>query len=295
VKSSHAYRDPLLGARARLEARRHEAASGEARLTPSFLARLPMKLQTELAELRAACEEAVSEELESLARAEGLLAAYCAALKDTIAREPAVDAAYRAMPDSVPDPPPRTQPKVGLWWSPEDEAELSSMVNDLTAQLRRAHADVRVVKTGVLSRIVRFRADGSGAAGAPFSLRLELPGEARPFCFLLTLATSVPRAMPRLLLRPEGFLEGLFRSFGVRQHEVGDLAFDGLFVIDGPASSARLLTPAVRAALLELAFFDIPRLVVEGGVATLAFSFDPTPACIGAAVRALLRVRSLPL
>jgi hypothetical protein len=286
-----AYRDPLFGARARLEQRRREAASGEARLTPSFLARLPGELLTELAELRVACEAKVAEELADLARAEGLFAAYCAALEETIAREPDVDAAYRAMPDTVADPAPRGRTRVGLWWSSQHADELEEVTRALAAHLAGLDPGVRVVKTGPdrLSRVARFR-----FKEAPFSLRVELMGTDRPFCFALTLATSVPRAMPRLVLRPEGFLEAFFRSFGVRQIEVGDLAFDGLFVIDGPAG-ARLLTPAVRATLLELAYFDIPRLVVADGVATLSFSFDPTPACIGAAVRALLRMRALPV
>jgi hypothetical protein len=30
-------------------------------------------------------------------------------------------------------------------------------------------------------------------------------------------------------------------------------------------------------------------------VATLSFSFDPVPACVGAAVRALVRLRNVPV
>jgi hypothetical protein len=288
---THAYRDPLLGVQARLEQRRLEAANGESRLSPSFLARLPGEILSRLAELRAACEALAPVELADLARAEDLLAAYCAALRDTIAKEPDVDAAYRAMPETVPDPPPRAFAKVGLWWSAQDDAELSLVVDELAAYLARLDPDARVAKTrpARLSRLARFR-----SRDAPFSLRVELADESRPFCFVLTLATSVPRAMPRLALRPESFAEAFVRSFGARRTEIGDETFDGLFVIDG-SHGARLLTPAVRASLLELAYFDIPRLVVDQGVATLGWSFDPVPGCVGAAVRALSRIRGLPV
>jgi hypothetical protein len=192
------------------------------------------------------------------------------------------------MPDTVADPPPRARTKVGLFWSAQDVVELEEVLDQLAADLARIDPRVRVLRRGKgFSRVARFRAHD-----VPFSLRIELRSTDRPFCFVLTLATSVPRAMPRLVLRPEGFIEALFRSFGVRHTEVGDLAFDGLFVIDGPAGK-RLLTPPVRATLQDLAYFDIPRLVVDGGVATLSFSFDPVPACVGAAIRALVRLRNV--
>jgi hypothetical protein len=73
----------------------------------------------------------------------------------------------------------------------------------------------------------------------------------------------------------------------------GDEGFDGRFVIEGDPFPARSLLGAdVRAALLTIAREDVPDLLVEGGVAVISWSFEPSDRALDAAFFALGRLRT---
>jgi hypothetical protein len=98
--------------------------------------------------------------------------------------------------------------------------------------------------------------------GAPFALRATLyaQGNGQVSEVAMWLVTSIPRALPRLVVRHETLVLSVGKKLGLkREVEVGDTSFDGLFLIEGTKEAAdRYLGTAVRAQLLALSRFDIP-------------------------------------
>ena len=109
------------------------------------------------------------------------------------------------------------------------------------------------------------------------------------------LVTSIPRATPRLLLRPETLLMAFGKALGIKHEiEVGDASFDGLFLIEGSRFAAeRFLVPSIRAHILTLARFDVPTLRVDppSRTASLRWCFEPAPKALDAALRILAFIR----
>jgi hypothetical protein len=109
------------------------------------------------------------------------------------------------------------------------------------------------------------------------------------------LVTSVPRAMPRLLVRHENLVMSLGKVLGLKHEiEVGEPSFDGLFLIEGVAEAVhRLLVPSVRMQLLVLSRFDIPTLEIDPPrrVASIRWRFEPQAKALDAAVRVLAAIR----
>jgi hypothetical protein len=142
------------------------------------------------------------------------------------------------------------------------------------------------------SYVARLRDQGS-----PFALRATLESNANGQVteVTMTLVTSVPRALPRLMVRHESLVLSVGRALGLTYEiEVGDPSFDGLFVIEGSKAAAALyLGPAVRASLLALARFDVPTLEVdpERRMASLRWRFEPAAKALDAALRVLRAVR----
>ena len=111
------------------------------------------------------------------------------------------------------------------------------------------------------------------------------------------VTTSVAAGTPPLRIRPQTFLHGIGKAIGlVRDVEVGDERFDDFFLIDAePDVAKRLLVPSVRKALLAVATFDIPDVVVRDGRADLHFRFEPSERAIRNATLALAAIRSSPV
>lgn len=112
------------------------------------------------------------------------------------------------------------------------------------------------------------------------------------------LVTSIPRALPPLLVRHESLVLSVGRALGLTYEiEVGDPSFDGLFLIEGSKAAANLyLVPMVRGWLLALARFDVPTLEIDPArrLASLRWRFEPAPKALEAAVRILRAVRETP-
>ncbi|MDB4932034.1 MAG: hypothetical protein JWM10_4518 [Myxococcaceae bacterium] len=103
------------------------------------------------------------------------------------------------------------------------------------------------------------------------------------------LLTTARRSSPRLVLRPEA-AAGLGRSG--RSAVTGNPDFDGRFVWEGePGATETLLHPELQRGLRVVSLDDVPTLTVDGGLASLRWSFAPTARSVGAAAAVLLSVR----
>jgi hypothetical protein len=132
--------------------------------------------------------------------------------------------------------------------------------------------------------------------GTPVALLIELGYDAQRVPEVrFALRTTVRRALPKLTLAPETWGHAFPKMLGLlRDRAVGHEAFDTLFLVDTEEPADTLvLEEAVRDALLRLAHFDVPRLEVDGGLATLRFWYASEPPALGAAVGVLAALRAL--
>jgi hypothetical protein len=289
------YRDAHVGLRARiaeLEARIEARAS---ELTETFWDSLAPSLRERLAALRAADVLGSSargtpdgDSLDELTRTEALLAAFLDDLEGLVATLPATEAEWAVLPDEVADPP---EPRFTLpRFTPTDE-EAAAIYRELRMVVRERDREAEIVDHGHMV-LARFR-----DRGAPFALRATLyaQGNGQVSEVAMWLVTSIPRALPRLVVRHETLVLSVGKALGLKHEvEVGDTSFDGLFLIEGTKEAAdRYLRTAVRAQLLALSHFDIPTLDVDPAArtASVLWRFEPAAKALDAAVRILTAVR----
>lgn len=288
--AANSYRDAHVGIRARLADLEVRIRDRESEVTPAFWDSLDDKVREEMRSEREAIELVdPGATLEELARAEQLLSAYLDDLERLIARLPAIEEQWHELPDDVDDPPARRDPwPLGL---PTTE-EWNAMERKLLATVRDRDRDAVVIKDGARTCIARFR-DKS----CPFALRATAytNGNGQIAEVGMTLVTSVPRAMPRLLVRHETLVLSVGKVLGLKHEiEVGEPSFDGLFLIEGaPEAVTRLLVPPVRMQLMVLSRFDIPTLEIDPPrrLASIRWRFEPQPKALDAAVRVLAAMR----
>jgi hypothetical protein len=285
------YRDALLGVRARVVELIARISEREAQVTRAFWETLPGEVREELAVLRAARDHVAAVSLADLADAEGKLAAYLEQLDRLITDLPTMEAEWTQLPDEVDDPPP---PRFSLLEGFATPGEADEVHRAFTAMVRERSADATVHGDSP-SFVARFR-----DRGAPFALRatIDTNGNGQVAEVAMFLVTSIPRALPRLVVRHESLVLSIGRALGLTYEiEVGDPSFDGLFLIEGSRAAADLyLVPAVRGYLLALSRFDVPTLDVdpERRTASLRWRFEPAPKALEAAVRILRAVRETP-
>ncbi|MBX3205232.1 MAG: hypothetical protein KF764_09190 [Labilithrix sp.] len=285
------YRDALVGIRARLVDLDRRIRERETELTDAFWSNLEPYLRERLGELRAALELVGAESLDKLARAEVLLSAYAEELDAWIARAPALEEEWLAVPGDVGDPPP--VPGSGPRLSSVDGREFLRTFGAIVRET--ASPGVELVEDGWWSCIARFR-----HRDAPFVLRASaLPTDrGRIGEVSMQMVTSVARAAPPLLVKHESLFAAVGKAMGWRKEvEVGDASFDGLFFIQGAKSDAsRFLVPKVRSFLMTLARFDVPTLEIDPAkrTASLSWRFEPVASAIEAAVRTLTVIREMP-
>lgn len=291
--AANSYRDPHVGIRARLAELEARIREREAEVTTAFWESLDDAVRENMLAERDAIELVDGNAtLEELARAEQLLAAYLDDLERFIARLPAIEEEWHAMPDEVADPPARRDPwPLGL----PTAAEWNAMERKLLSIVRERDRDATVVKDGARTCIARFH-----DKGCPFALRATAysNGNGQVAEVAMWLVTSVPRAMPRLLVRHETLVMSVGKVLGLKHEiEVGEPSFDGLFLIEGPPEAvARLLVPSLRMQLLVLSRFDIPTLEIDPPrrVASIRWRFEPQAKALDAAVRVLASIRETP-
>ena len=290
TRGVNSYRDAHVGIRARLADLEVRIRERESEVTPAFWDSLDDKVREEMRSQREAIELVdPGATLEELARAEQLLSAYLDDLERLIARLPAIEEQWHELPHDVDDPPARRDPwPLGL---PTAE-EWNAMERKLVATVRDRDRHATVIKDGARTCIARFR-----DKDAPFALRATAytNGNGQIAEVGMTLVTSVPRAMPRLLVRHETLVLSGGKVLGLKHEiEVGEPSFDGLFLIEGaPEAVTRLLVPPVRMQLMALSRFDIPTLEIDPPrrLASIRWRFEPQPRALDAAVRVLGAMR----
>jgi hypothetical protein len=291
--SGDLYRDAHIGLRARIAELEARIEQREAEVTETFWESLAPELREQLAELRsddgrATASSAVDESLESLTRAEARLASFLDDLERVIATLPATEAEWTFVPDEVADPP---EPTFSFRDGAPSEEEATAIFRHFAVMVRERAKDAEIVDRNPMY-LARFR-----ERGIPFALRATLytQGNGQVPEVGMWLVTSIPRALPRLVVRHETLVLSVGKALGLKHEvEVGDTSFDGLFLIEGKKEAADLyLTPAVQAQLLALSRFDIPTLDVDpqARTASLRWRFEPAPKALDAAVRILTAVR----
>jgi hypothetical protein len=159
----------------------------------------------------------------------------------------------------------------------------------------REHARDATIETEAPTFIARFT-----ERGAPFALTATMYPNGNGIVeeVGMWLVTSIPRALPPLLVRHESLVLNIGKALGLRHEiEVGEPSFDGLFLIEGEKEAADLfLVPAVRSNLMALSRYDVPTLEVDpkARVASVRWRFEPAAKAIDAAVRILTWIRSVP-
>ena len=282
------YRDALVGIRARLEDLEARILDREAEVTETFWDSLPKDLRARLTELREGRELATADTFDELTRAEGMLGAYVDELDRLIEALPSVEAEWSEVPDEVEDPPDLDLP---LGYGGPTPEEASVVLRDLIAMVRERARDADVSGNNPVY-LARFR-----ERGCPFALRATLYTQGNGVVSEVDnyLVTTIPRALPPLVVRHESLFSSIGAALGLKHgFEVGDPSFDGLFVVEGTrAAGALYLGSAVCAQLLALSRFDVPTLRVDPAshTASLSWRFEPAAKALDAAVRVLLAVR----
>lgn len=291
------YRDAWVGIRARLAELSVRVREREAEVTEAFWESLEPSVRGELEAMREALDFVHAEtaspaafEFEQLARAEQHLANYLDELERLIGLLPAVEAEWCVLPDEVPDPPSARE-----YWSlftPPTDEEMSELLRSFTATVRERDRTAEITTDNPRSCLARFR-----DRGAPFTLRAtaHTNGKGQISEVSMWLMTSVPRAMPKLVVRHETLALSFGKALGLRHEvEVGEPSFDGLFLIQAAKETVtRLLSPGIRTLLLALARFDVPTLEIDprARIASLQWQFEPSAVALDAAVRVLANIR----
>jgi hypothetical protein len=298
--SEGGYRDGRAGILEHLREAELAVAERNARVTPALLRILPDELGARLAELRAA-SGAADDSLEELTRVVEARAALLDALDEAIALGPSLAAELRDVPDGVPSVPPQDDP----WGPAGTEAAMEQLLYEAQSSAWRLDPDAELTTSG--ARVVgRLTVDGVPLLwlvelGAWVNRNSSMALAEATVTFLRSkhvLEVNVPPALSRLVVRPRTLGDALRRLLHL-DHGLppDDSAFGRALFVEGDEAFARpLLTEPVKERLLACFHQRTFRLVVQGGVASVAWSslgvyshFEPEP--LGSAARALLALR----
>lgn len=239
--------------------------------------------------------------LDAMTAAEQQLTSYLRELQERVQRLPELEASWwQALPDDVQAPIEQRKFWSMGWQMAWSAREIEKAFLQL---VRSLDPEAQLSKTSH-SLEARYRRDG-----APFFWRLSasINKNGEPMELASELTTSVRRSLPSLTLQSESFASTITKAVGLRRElEVGELSFDGQFLINGdrslPAEQQReqvmpLLDAPLRAAILALAKFDVPSLSLEPSVprAVLRWRYpelDPRVHALAEAI--LLQLREHP-
>lgn len=255
------YRDSLAGLAFQVSTKRAVVVSRDQELSPVLRALLPSRLREALATLRPRAL-AEGDTIEKLSDADAALDAMLALYDEGAQLGPKL----RESSDDVADPAP---PAMSAPWLME-EANLIAFRNAFSARVLELAPDTFLARFGDYAYISRFR-----IAGAPFAVVVKAdihPDLAGVTRFEIVVRTSVPPTLASLVLRPEGLHHVVGKALHVvREIETGDPELDSRFWITGAPETSAVFTPAVRAALVELADLG-PVLRLGNGMATLSWT-----------------------
>ena len=272
-----------------------------ARLTPELIA----LLSEELAARLTAWEGALAEEPTTAAEAERVEAdlGELEAVLDAIAAQiPEIEERLDALPRSLPDVLKEGRiPNLGAWgkrisggpWR-QPAAPRAPCWEEPQAWVRHYVHQHTPEAEGTLD-IYLVASDNTQGIYHHGKVRFEveqMPVDLQAWSTTLTFTVPVRESTPDLLLRAEGWLDGLATRFlGRRDAQLGDRDFDDRFLVDADGRVAeRLLDEAARRAILTICDFDEPLLEVAGGLCRLQFATDGKKTAFDAALALLLHI-----
>ena len=290
--SGDLYRDAHVGLRARLGELAAHIVDREGEVTDAFWETVPVGERARLDELRAGLDLVQSDVFEDLTRAEGMLSTYLAELEQRLASLPSLEADWSEVPEDVPSPPVTDR----SWRAGFLRADAASgIARALRWMVREIDREAEVEAEGGLAWLARFRHHD-----CPYALRATILTSANEEVgeVGMSLVTSIPRALPPLVVRHETIVLTLGKALGLKHEvDVGEPSFDGLFLIQGTQEAANLFLSAnVQNHLLTLARFDVPTLTVDPPrrLAMLRWRFEPAAKALDAAMRVLAVIRHTP-
>lgn len=288
-----AYRDRTSGLAERLGSLREDVAARLARLPPATWPRLPAVTSLTLGAAHADLPREAPRTVDEATRHVLVLERMREVLDRAIAEAAELEPRLLSLPDVAPP----LQPVHRFDGVARALHELSRVVEHLglsgwaavAEEAQRAFAGV-VLRRFPDAHVERLGPHASRATlrtqGTPLTLLCEVPPAPFGGAVELRAATSVPLALPRVVLRPE-VVAGL-------DVEIGDADFDGLFDVVAPVEDARaVLVPEVRAPLVRLAWHDVPRVRIGDGHAEIAWTYEPTRDAVDEAAKALVALRKV--
>ncbi len=287
------YRDPLEGVRSRVRDLDASILTLEARFTPAYHQHLPADRAARLSSFRDAAQAVRGSDLAALRATEQVLTDYRDALEEAIAFAPELFAWLDAFPDAPAELEPLGNPNLGAMdrvvAGAFVEEKMTEMERQLQGALKALGVSAPLTRLGQLASRARLQ-----IKGVPFALAADLNFRGNyNIDPVLRLSTTVRRGLPRTDLSPEMWRHAFCKALGLRRDRAtGDFSFDSRFLVD-VAEEAELdfLDGDVRAALLRLAYYDVPSLRIDAGQALLQWSFDPEEGPVRAAVDVLTALR----
>lgn len=298
MRDGGAYRDLTEGVRSRLETLSDEVTTRLGRLPPEVWPRLPPLTAIALGACHADVPVGPPTTFDEAARLEIALERLRDALDRAIAEAAELEPRLLSLPDVAPPLAPRhrfdrmartlyelsrTLERFGLpgWAKLADDT-----MTAFDAIVRRRFREAHVERLAPNASRATFRTEG-----APIAVLVEVPAplvSSIHGAVELRAATGIPLALPRVVLTPE-VVAGI-------DVEIGDPDFDGLFdVVAGQEDARAVLVPEVRAALIRLAWHDVPRVRIGDGRAEIAWSYEPTRAALDDATLVLVALRRIEL
>jgi hypothetical protein len=230
---------------------------------------------------------------------EHTLSSLVSLLESLLERVPRHEAELSQIPHGHPPAQPHMPSSSMTLFLGDKMSELESVMGKLARAMRAIDEHAVVSAEGQLghARIVKV---SFKSGGVPFTYTGALVAPVGQYPVLGSqLSTYVRKDAAPLQARPKGMLTSIFRVLNITETvHTGDPEFDSLFALtaERPASAV-VLNQIARAALLDISRFDVPTLVVEPGLARLAWSFDMTvetfEPLVRAAARSLREIRRL--
>jgi hypothetical protein len=287
--------------RDRHEASRHRCArlieiivEREELVSDALVERLPEEMRLRLEASRravAAARHGVGDELEVVLSCEHALDGHLVLLDEIHARVPQIESAINALPDDVsPDHAAKARGLVRWTPPPPDWERARRLFPKLLAEIDPEARRLDEVRPYVMDFALRWGRMPLCLRVQPDTSHRDDGGEIE-----LAMATRLRMSTPPLEVRPLTFIHAFTTALGVhRDRRLGDDAFDDRFLVLGDEGHARrMLPPSVQAALLRIATFDLPQLVIGDGVARIWWRTDITMDPLRAAVEILAHVRTL--
>lgn len=299
------YRDPLAAVRGRIAELVIRVQELEASLSDAYWRTLTAAERERIAKWSSmVCTAHHAADLESMTAKELELTRYLHELEARVRRLPELEAMWQALPQQV-FPPEEERRLFSLGWRFGSNAdELAQAFRDLVHR-RDPEARITFTNQSMLAELVDGAIDGEGV---PMALHVTAETHQGQVLELIsTLVTSVRRSMPRLTLRSESFASTITKAVGLRREiEIGDLNFDGMFLIDGDRKLPRevqreqvlpVLDAPLKAAILALARFDVPTLTIDPDTSQASVTWkypEFQPRALGCAAKILTLLRAQP-